>query len=160
MTGELAHALRAADAAGAAGAAGPAVQLDPAPDEAWLAAWRQDSPDRGVAGMPAAAREVVVNHERVVFASIRDSGDCLAIARATVDDRWAGLFCVEVGPEHRRAGLARRVSAGALRWAGQRGARHAYLQAAVDNVAAVTLYTALGFAVHHDYVYRIDSVNR
>ena len=154
MTAELAHALRAA------GSTGAEVELQPAPDDAWLAAWRQDSPDRRAGGLPAAARAVLVNHEQVVFASIRDGGECLAIARAAVDDRWAGLFCVEVAPAHRGQGLARQVSAAALRWAGRRRARHVYLQAAVDNVAAVSLYAALGFAVHHDYVYRLDSVGR
>ena len=46
------------------------------------------------------------------------------------------------------------VSAAALRWAGQHGARRTYLQVTVDNTAAITLYERLGYAVHHDYVYR------
>jgi GNAT superfamily N-acetyltransferase len=154
MTSELTPVLRAGQSADVE------VRLDDAPDDAWLALCRQDSPDRAGGALPAVAREVLVNHDTVVFASVRDAAACVAVARAAVDGRWAGLHCVEVAPSHRRQGLGRAVSAAALRWAGGRGARRCYLQASIDNAAAVGLYAGLGFGVHHDYVYRIGNVER
>lgn len=148
LTAELAHVLRAAPA-------GPAVdvRLEETLDDAWFAAWRIEEGEH-----PDAARALLANHDRVVFASVRDAGRCVAIARATVDGRWAGLFSVEVAADRRRQGLGRAVSLAALRWAGRHGGRHCYLQAVATNDAAITLYESLGFATHHDYVYRIGSV--
>jgi ribosomal protein S18 acetylase RimI-like enzyme len=151
MTAELGHVLRAA-AATPATAALLELRLDDSPDAGWLACYRQDG-----GTLPPAAREILLNHPAAVFASLRDGERTVAIARAAVDDRWAGLFAVEVTPEHRRQGLGGIVSAAALRWAGQRGARRTYLQASVDNTPAVGLYERLGYAVHHDYRYRFAS---
>jgi ribosomal protein S18 acetylase RimI-like enzyme len=147
MTAELGHVLRAAT-----GGTDLELRLDDAPDDAWLAGYRQDSGE-----LPMAAREVLGNHPTAVFAALRDGERAVAIARAAVDDRWAGLFAVEVAPDHRRLGLGSLVSAAALRWAGQRGARRTYLQVSSDNDGAVRLYERLGYAVHHDYLYRSRS---
>lgn len=144
MTAELGHVLRAATAS-----TDLELRLDDSPDAAWLACFRQDG-----GALPPAARQVLTNHPAAVFASFRDGERAVAIARAAVDDRWAGVFAVEVAPDHRRLGLGSLVSAAALRWAGQRGARRTYLQASTDNAPAVTLYERLGYAVHHDYLYR------
>jgi GNAT superfamily N-acetyltransferase len=144
MTAELAHVLRAADAR-----VGPGdVQLDEVPDDAWLSSYR-----RADGTVPAVARNVLAGHPAVVFASVRADGLVVALARAAVDGRWAGLSAVEVAPESRRRGLAMQVSTAVLRWAGIRGARQVYLQAEIRNAAAVTLYRSLGFEFHHDYVY-------
>jgi N-acetylglutamate synthase len=144
MTAELGHVLRAATSS-----TDLELRLDDVPDVGWLACYRQDG------GMlPAAARDILTNHPAVVFASLRDGDRAVAIARACVDDRWAGLFAVEVAPEQRRHGLGALVSAAALRWAGQRGARRTYLQVSTDNTTAVALYERLGYAAHHDYLYR------
>jgi N-acetylglutamate synthase len=144
MTAELGHVLRAADAR-----VGPGdVALDETPDDAWLSTYR-----RAEGTAPAAARGVLAGHPAVVFASMRSEGRTVAIARAAIDGRWAGLSAVEVVPEARRRGLAMQVTAAVLRWAGTRGARQVYLQTEIPNDAAVTLYRSLGFAVHHDYRY-------
>jgi N-acetylglutamate synthase len=144
MTGELAHALRAAT-----GSTELELRLEDAPDAAWLGCYRQDG-----GALPTVARDLLTNHPAAVFASVRDGDRAVAIARAAVDDRWAGLFAVEVAPDARRRGLGGLVSAAALRWAGQRGARRTYLQVSESNTGAVTLYERLGYAVHHGYVYR------
>jgi ribosomal protein S18 acetylase RimI-like enzyme len=148
MTAELGHALRAAT-----GTTDLELRLDDSPDDAWLAGYRQDG-----GTLPATAREILGNHPAAVFASLRDGERAVAIARAAVDDRWAGLFAVEVAPDHRRHRLGSLVSAAALRWAGQRGARRTYLQVSADNTGAVALYEGLGYAVHHDYLYRYPNV--
>jgi N-acetylglutamate synthase len=144
MTAELGHVLRAATAKTEL-----ELRLDDEPDAAWLACYRQDG-----GTLSPAARQILTNHPATVFASFRTGEQAVAVARAAVDDRWAGLFAVEVAPEHRRRGLGSLVSAAALRWAGHRGARRTYLQASADNTPAVALYERLGFAIHHDYLYR------
>jgi GNAT superfamily N-acetyltransferase len=146
MTAELGPVVkRAVDS-------GVDVHLADEPDDAWLASYRQ-----GGGALPPAARAILVNHANVVFASVRDGDECVAIARATVDGRWAGLFAVEVNARNRRNGLGKLVSIAALKWAVRRGARRAYLQVSADNVAAMSLYESLGFATHHDYRYAIKS---
>jgi GNAT superfamily N-acetyltransferase len=142
MTAELGPVLRGSPDSGD-------IRIDDSPDDAWLALYRSESgplPDVG-------PREILVNHPAAGFASIRDDSGCHAIARASVDGRWAGLFAVEVATSHRRRGLGKAVSVGALRWAARRGARRAYLQVAHGNTAALALYEALGFTTHHDYAH-------
>ena len=146
MTAELGPVLRMAG-----GDQTVEVQLDSQLDDAWLGVWRADTAGHDL----EAARALLTNHPQSVFASVRAGGRCLAIARASVDGRWAGLFCVEVTPDARRRGLARAVSVAALRWAVAHGARRAYLQTQSDNTAAVALYASMGFTVHHDYRYRV-----
>ena len=143
MTAEIAHVLRAATTT-----ADVAVRLDEAPDEAWLAGYRNDE-----GPMSAAAVQVLGGHPAVVFASVRDDAHCLAVARVAVDGRWAGLSCVEVDHAHRRQGLAQAVTVAALRWAVDRGARRSYLQVVARNDPAVALWDRLGYRRHHDYEY-------
>ena len=144
MTAEVGHALRAVPAP-----EGDA-RVDAEPDASWLEVYRADTPG----GVPPVARDLLLNHDEVGFASIRDGDRCAAIARATVDGRWVGLTAVEVVPDARGRGLGAAVSALALRWAGTRGARHACLNVMVDNAPAIAVYARLGFVVHHDYEYR------
>lgn len=145
MTAEIAHALRAHPDADIDGLA---VRIDDAPDDGWVGCYRRtNGPLEGI------ARQLLTNHPNALFASIRDGETVLAIARSAIDAKWAGLFAVEVDPEHRRRGLGAAVSVAALREAGRRGGRQAYLQASIDNTAAVALYERLNFTVHHNYVY-------
>ena len=93
---------------------------------------------------------------QVGFVSIGAPG--LAIGRVVVTGEWAGLSAVEVAPEARRQGLARRIVETSLAWAVERGADKAYLQTMRSNEAALALYRPFGFVDHHDYVYREPSV--
>jgi ribosomal protein S18 acetylase RimI-like enzyme len=148
LTAEIAHVLRPLGTGD-----GPPIRIDEIPDPEWLAAYRtSDGP------LPAVATKVLSNHPAVAFLSARGTAaGCDAIARVAVDGRWAGLFAVEVAPRARRQGLARAISAAALRWATGNGARHAYLQVAAGNDAARALYERLGFAVHHHYTHWVAS---
>lgn len=152
MTAALGPVLRGSAGPGGSSVADTEVRVDEAPDDAWLATYRADA-----GPLPGVARELLVSHDVAGFASVRDGDRCASIARVTVDGRWAGLSCVEVTPDHRRAGLGTTTSLAALRWAVARGARYAVLQVMVDNTSARAVYERLGFVVHHEYEYRTPS---
>jgi len=136
---------------GAARPAGPPVSLAEEPDDDWLAAYHY----RG-GSVPDFARELLVRHDTVSFASIRRDGRTVAIARGCVDAGWLGLTSVEVAPEYRRQGLATALMDRLAGWAAGHGARSAYLQVDDGNSAALALYARLGFIEHHRYHYRAE----
>lgn len=149
MTGEIAHALRAMPNLLTDLAAGELrLQLDDAPDDAWYACYLGDA-----APISAAGRHVLEQHPSVVFGSLRDGDQAVAVARAAVDARWAGLFAVAVAPEHRRRRLGAGITLATLKEAARRGGRHVYLQVETSNAAALGLYERLNLRVHHDYRY-------
>ncbi len=126
------------------------VQLESVPDDAWFARYRDG------AGASEAAQGLLTRHDEVVFASVRDGDRCVAIGRGAIDAGWLGVTAVEVDASQRRSGLASAVMTALWQWGRGRGATHGYLQVADDNDAAISMYTGLGYWVHHDYRYRID----
>jgi ribosomal protein S18 acetylase RimI-like enzyme len=129
------------------------VDLAPEPDDAWLAGYRY----RGTP-LPPVAREVLVNADDPVFASIpRDPAPAppAAVARGVVVDQWLVVTAVTVGERYRRQGLASAVMAGLGAWARDRGGRDCLLQVTASNAPALSLYERLGFTEHHRYHYRL-----
>lgn len=126
------------------------VDLADVPDEGWLGLYRSG------AAAGETGQELLTRHDRVTFASVRVAGATVAIGRGAVDEDWLGVMAVEVVPGHRRQGLAAAVVTALWDWGSARGARRSYLQVAIDNVPAVTMYDKLGYWVHHDYRYRED----
>lgn len=111
------------------------------PDDAWLACFGRD--------VPADVLTAVLDGA-VVFASAGGT----AVGRGAVTEapdatRWLGISAVAVDPERRRRGLARSVCAALMRWGAGRGATRVYVQVLADNDPAITLYTSLGFGLHH-----------
>ncbi|SNS52700.1 Acetyltransferase (GNAT) family protein [Geodermatophilus saharensis] len=123
------------------------VELAPAPDDAWLAAYREASP---------AARAVLTNAGRVVFAAVRPEpgGEPVAVARGVVTDDWLGVAALTVAGQHRRRGLATAVMGALTRWGAGQGAHWVYLQVAASNAPARALYRGAGYVEHHRYHYR------
>ncbi|OKI09665.1 acetyltransferase [Streptomyces sp. CB02923] len=122
------------------------VALTRETDAQWLARYRRS----GEPGPEVVA--VLHGGPSVWFASVPDeAGGAAAIGRCVVDGRWAGFAAVEVGPEHRRRGLATAVMAALARKALDEGASAAYLQVETDNHDARALYDRLGFVTHHHY---------
>ena len=80
-----------------------------------------------------------------------------ARGRAALDGDWVGLHTVEVDPDHRRRGLARRVIVELLDWAASLGATTAWLHVETHNAAAIGLYEGLGFRTHHTARYLTPS---
>lgn len=149
MTAEVSHVLRAMpDVLPAVVATGLEVRVDDLPDESWYACYAESARPVTDSG-----RRVITEHPAVVFASLRDGGRTIAVARAAVDARWAGLFAVAVVSDRRREGLGAAVTLAALKEAARRGGRHVYLQVEAHNESAVALYRRLNLRVHHDYRY-------
>ncbi|MBD8607850.1 GNAT family N-acetyltransferase [Aeromicrobium sp. CFBP 8757] len=124
------------------------ARVSPVADDAWLSRY-------GRVSDPADARAVMEAPAQVGFVAIGAPGE--AIGRVVVTGEWAGLSAVEVAPEARRRGLARRIVETSLAWAVGHGADKAYLQTMRSNEAALALYRPFGFVDHHDYVYREPS---
>ncbi|GAA2924911.1 GNAT family N-acetyltransferase [Streptomyces thioluteus] len=121
------------------------VLLSREPDDAWLDAYGRTAENA------TAARAVLTGGPSVWFARVPGA---TAIARCVIDGRWAGFAALEVGPEHRRQGLATLLMARLARQALDEGASAAYLQVERDNTGADALYEQLGFTTHHAYHYR------
>ncbi len=133
----------------------PAVSLEPAPTDAWLAAYHY----RGSDGIPPVARRVMTAADDPVFASVVLDGAVIGVARAVVDHDthgvgWCGITAVETAVDWRRRGVGRHLVDGVLQWAAGRGASLIYLQVMQDNVAAHAMYDHLGFVTSHGYHYR------
>ncbi|WP_236836065.1 GNAT family N-acetyltransferase [Blastococcus sp. KM273129] len=128
------------------------VQLDDAPDAAWLAGYRH----RGAA-LPATAAAVLRNAERPLFASVRPdpvAARPAAVARGVVVDEWLVVSAVTVDEPYRRRGLATAVMAALATEARARGATSCLLQVTASNAPALALYARMGFTEHHRYHYR------
>jgi GNAT superfamily N-acetyltransferase len=127
----------------------PEIEFVAAPDDAWLALFRDGT-------APAAARALLTRHDRVAFAQLRRDGATLAIGRGTVDDGWLGITAVEVAPTARRLGHATAIMQALHGWATEQGAIRSYVQVLADNEAALSLYEHLGYWPHHAYRYRTE----
>lgn len=124
--------------------ADPEARVSPVADDDWLASY-------GRVDDAAAARAVMEGPAQVGFVAI--GTPAVAIGRVVVTGEWAGLAAVEVRPDARRQGLARRIVETSLAWAVEHGADKAYLQTMRSNSAALALYAPYGFVDHHDYIY-------
>jgi N-acetylglutamate synthase len=119
----------------------------PAPD--W---WRL-----AVGGPPTPAQErVLAGAPDTAFGTLRDPGGAaLGQVRATVVDDHVHISMLEVVPAARRRGNATALLAAAGAWGGERGARWAVLQVALQNDGARALYDRLGYVEHHRYRYLV-----
>jgi N-acetylglutamate synthase len=130
---------------------GATFWVDAEPDRAWLDRYHYRGQDR----QPAVMRDVLTSAPVQAFASIRDGGDVLAIARLSIADGWAGITAVEVDPARRRAGLGSALTGAVCAEAASRGISRAFLQVETSNAAALALYQRCGFRYSHRYHYRV-----
>ena len=130
----------------------PTVQVshDVAVDAGWLAT------DERAARFGEAARSVLEAGE-VTFATVRDGRTVLARGRGAFHGDWVGVSCLWTREDLRGTGLNSAVLKSLLSWGAGRGATTTYLQVVVSNHAAVQIYEAHGYEVHHRYDYlRLD----
>ena len=83
---------------------------------------------------------------RCFFTAERE-GAVIASGLSVLDGELASVQCMATLPEARRSGAASAVLAAIGAYAREQGARRLYLQAEAENVAAITLYRRVGFAV-------------
>ena len=140
--------LRAPATGGSGAPAGLTLDVADTPDEQWLATYRYRGQPLSPHALP-----LLLSAPSQAFFSLRDDGATVAVARGSLGGGWAGLTAVEVAAGYRRRGLARALLGAVAQWAYPGGATSTYLQVGDTNEAAVALYTAAGFAVHHRYDY-------
>ncbi|BBY95321.1 GCN5-like N-acetyltransferase [Mycobacterium gallinarum] len=127
-----------------------AVRLAPQPDDEWMRIYDRD--------VPIDVLNAVIGGS-VIFATLAGA----AVARAAVTEapdrtRWLGLSALQVTPDQRRHGHARRLCSALLGWGADHGATRAYTQVLDDNASAIALFESLRFALHHRSRYwRIDN---
>ena len=90
--------------------------------------------------------EIADVRSRHYLAAVDGEGELLAWAGVRVVGDSAEVLTVGVIPASRRRGIARRLLRALLAEASARGAREAFLEVRVDNLAARRLYAAEGFA--------------
>lgn len=118
-------------------------------DEGWLAT------DERAALHGESARTVLEAGE-VVFATVREEhGAVLARGRGAFHGDWLGVSSLWTRPDVRGSGLGGAVLRSLLEWGAERGAVTTYLQVVSSNTAAMALYDARGYEVHHRYDYQV-----
>jgi GNAT superfamily N-acetyltransferase len=121
------------------------VEVTGAPTDTWLRRYHR------VTEISDTVRSVISGPSGTLFADIAGG---TAIGRGAVAGRFVGFSAVEVAPEQRRKGLARRVMRALTDEALAKGVTVAWLQVESDNEPAKALYDELGFTDHHRYHYR------
>jgi N-acetylglutamate synthase len=134
---------------------GPEVTLSSDVSDEWLSAFCQMS---GLDGQKQrAARQMLLNIvPKRRLASVLDGGrGIIACGMAVLQGDHVGLFDIVTLRDLRRRGHGRRLVLSLLHWAKNNGARKAYLQVTLDNEAALSLYSGLGFTEVYRYWYRV-----
>jgi len=135
----------------------PEVRIHAQPTESWIEAFARHSPVRPQ-HRDTMRRMLRAIPAPVGFAFVEEAGDPMAMAIGTVKSDHMGLFDVLVMPQARRRGLARKVTESLYAWAGDHGARFAWLQVVATNAAALRLYDAQGFRTAYSYEYRVPPI--
>lgn len=112
----------------------------------------------------SAPPQIEAHQRRLLDSPLRDGtvrlvvlgadGEPVAAGQVVVQDELAGLYDIITAPGERDRGLGRAVSGRLLAAAARLGARTAYLQVDAGNVAARSVYAALGFVDRYAYWYR------
>jgi GNAT superfamily N-acetyltransferase len=122
------------------------VQLDEAPGAAWYAA-AFDGP------VPDVAPKVLEGAPKAMFASVTLDGAVVAVGRGSMTGHWLGVDAIRVRDGYRRRGLGTAIVQGLARWAGPQGGRRTYLEVLLENAAAMSTYTRLGYQEAYRYRY-------
>jgi GNAT superfamily N-acetyltransferase len=122
------------------------VQLTEQPNDAWYAAAFEGS-------VPVVAPQVLEGAPKALFASVSLDGAVVAVGRGSMTGHWLGVDTIRVCSGYRRRGLGTAIVQGLARWAGPHGGRRTYLEALLENAAAMATYTRLGYREAYRYRY-------
>ena len=120
-------------------------------DPPWLATCWPDGTIEDMAARRALLARIRPEH---CFALVSREGEPAAVGLGVLEAEWLGIFCMRTASRHRRKGAAQAVLTVLARWAGERGARAAYLQVESENLPALGLYEKAGFRTAYGYHYR------
>lgn len=123
------------------------------PSEGWLELMARE-PGRGGGHRAVLEQMLLLVELPHRYAEIDVDGRTVAIGLGVLDREYVALFMMQTVEYLRRTGLARRIAASLLKWAGRQGAQRAFLQVHPANLAGVAFYRALGFEPRYEYWYR------
>ena len=130
------------------------VRLEPVPSTAWWKAWaaRYEGTHHAMAARSTVQAAMSGSPDQL-FASLEVDGAVCGIARLAFAQGWAGVFALQVPPEHRRTGVAVQLMGALADASRSRGIRSMYVQVLKARSPAWGLYQRLGFSTHHEYRY-------
>ncbi|RJX38239.1 GNAT family N-acetyltransferase [Paenibacillus pinisoli] len=79
----------------------------------------------------------------------------VAAGMVVLEEGYAGLYDIVTDASERGRGYGEALTLGLLGWAGEHGARMAYLLVVKSNAAANRLYDKFGFMTQYEYWYRV-----
>ncbi|MCC5979610.1 MAG: GNAT family N-acetyltransferase [Salinarimonas sp.] len=132
----------------------PALGFASTPDETWLAGFIAEN-RHGTHIRPTLIAMLAAIRVEAFYATLIIDGEPCGYGLAVIERGCVGLFDILVASHLRGRGLGRRLVAGMLAEAVQRGAGAAYLQVLETNETAIALYRRLGFTESFSYAYRV-----
>jgi ribosomal protein S18 acetylase RimI-like enzyme len=133
-----------------------AVVIEPCPTDTWFDGFCNNSPV-GPENRRTLSEMLKLVKGNACYASIVESGQPVAFGMSVVEGGRAGFFEILVAPEHRGAGLGRRIMKTLVAWACQdMGAEEIWLQVVADNAPAIALYSSFGLQPIYAYHYRVS----
>jgi GNAT superfamily N-acetyltransferase len=129
---------------------GVAIELQPAPSEAWeRIAW----PSAEL--RPEVRRGILsrIGPQKICALAV-EAGRPVAVGLAVAERGHVGIFSMQTTDSARGRGHAGSVLRGLAAWGASLGAQLAYLQVEADNASAKRLYTRAGFRTLYGYHYR------
>lgn len=89
------------------------------------------------------------------FLLYNDDNELLSCGMCVLESGYIGLFDIVTTEKYRNKGYGRTLVQHILKWGKDNEAKYAYLQVMLNNTAALTLYSKLGFTEKYKYWYRI-----
>jgi ribosomal protein S18 acetylase RimI-like enzyme len=122
-------------------------------EDAWLDSFLEIE---GIGGEKKESYRLIMSRigPRARYVQVCVESKVAGIGMAVLERGWSGLFNIATSVEYRRRGIGGQVVRSLAEWSRQAGAENLYLQVMLNNAAASSLYSRLGFAHLYGYHYR------